>query len=190
MVVLGMGARPERLEEAVRTGRPPTYSAGQRSAVITAAPTRPAELGLPFACWTLDRLVTYLSDQGIAIGYRFPAKVISYAVWLYFRFPLSLRMVEEMLALRGIVDTPVDDPGFWKVSAKPDRPCPDPLVGPGPESRLVEPPHQPVRLLGVFQCLGGDRVVPRLPGLGGFAVAGIPDRLAGGLAGGLFSSGL
>jgi len=28
--------------------------------------------------------------------------VISYAVWLYFRFPLSLRMVEEMLALRGI----------------------------------------------------------------------------------------
>jgi putative transposase len=28
--------------------------------------------------------------------------VISYAVWLYFRFPLSLRMVEEMLAARGI----------------------------------------------------------------------------------------
>ena len=35
-------------------------------------------------------------------GYRFPAEVISYAVWLYFRFPLSLRMVEEMLAFRGI----------------------------------------------------------------------------------------
>jgi putative transposase len=28
--------------------------------------------------------------------------VISLAVWLYFRFPLSLRMVEEMLATRGI----------------------------------------------------------------------------------------
>jgi putative transposase len=28
--------------------------------------------------------------------------VISLAVWLYFRFPLSLRMVEEMLAARGI----------------------------------------------------------------------------------------
>ena len=28
--------------------------------------------------------------------------MISYAVWLYFRFPLSLRMVEEMLAARGI----------------------------------------------------------------------------------------
>jgi putative transposase len=35
-------------------------------------------------------------------GYRFPAEVISYAVYLYFRFPLSLRMVEEMLAVRGI----------------------------------------------------------------------------------------
>jgi putative transposase len=34
-------------------------------------------------------------------GYRFPAEVISLAVWLYFRFPLSLRMVEEMLAARG-----------------------------------------------------------------------------------------
>src|SRR5215213_3548910 len=36
-------------------------------------------------------------------GYRFPPEIISHAVWLYFRFPLSLRMVEEMLAARGIV---------------------------------------------------------------------------------------
>src|SRR5947208_9155107 len=35
-------------------------------------------------------------------GHRFPPEVISHAVWLYFRFPLSLRMVEEMLAARGI----------------------------------------------------------------------------------------
>jgi hypothetical protein len=35
-------------------------------------------------------------------GYRYPAEIISYAVWLYFRFPLSLRMVEEMLAAREI----------------------------------------------------------------------------------------
>ena len=38
-------------------------------------------------------------------GYRYPAELISYAVWLYFRFPLSLRMVEEMLAARGICVT-------------------------------------------------------------------------------------
>ena len=36
-------------------------------------------------------------------GHRFPAEVISHAVWLYFRFPLGLRMVEEMLAARGII---------------------------------------------------------------------------------------
>src|ERR1700732_3955252 len=35
--------------------------------------------------------------------HRFPPEIISHAVWLYFRVPLSLRMVEEMLAARGIV---------------------------------------------------------------------------------------
>jgi putative transposase len=36
-------------------------------------------------------------------GYRSPAEIISYAVWLYFRFPLGLRKVEELLAERGII---------------------------------------------------------------------------------------
>ena len=35
--------------------------------------------------------------------HRFPSIVIAHAVWLYFRFPLSLRLVEEMLLERGIV---------------------------------------------------------------------------------------
>src|ERR671939_158516 len=35
-------------------------------------------------------------------GHRFPPEVIGHAVWLYFRFPPGLRMVEEMLAARGI----------------------------------------------------------------------------------------
>jgi putative transposase len=35
--------------------------------------------------------------------HRFPAEVIAHAVWLYFRFPLSLRMVEDMLAARGVI---------------------------------------------------------------------------------------
>ena len=35
-------------------------------------------------------------------GHRFPPEVIGHAVWLYFRFPLGLRMVEELLAARGI----------------------------------------------------------------------------------------
>src|SRR5437879_4767899 len=38
-------------------------------------------------------------------GYRFPPAIISHAVWLYFRFSLSFRDVEELLAQRGIVVT-------------------------------------------------------------------------------------
>ncbi|MGR9375805.1 IS6 family transposase [Rhizobium leguminosarum] len=36
-------------------------------------------------------------------NHRFPPQIIAHAVWLYFRFPLSLRLVEEMLLERGIV---------------------------------------------------------------------------------------
>ena len=34
--------------------------------------------------------------------HRFPADAIRHAVWLYFRFSLSLRDVKELLAARGI----------------------------------------------------------------------------------------
>ena len=34
--------------------------------------------------------------------HRFPPDVIRYSVWLYFRFTLSIRDVEELLAERGI----------------------------------------------------------------------------------------
>jgi putative transposase len=36
-------------------------------------------------------------------NHRFPPEIISHAVWLYFRFTLSYRDVEEMLFARGIV---------------------------------------------------------------------------------------
>jgi putative transposase len=35
--------------------------------------------------------------------HRFPPQIIAHAVWLYFRFPLSLRLVEEMLLERSIL---------------------------------------------------------------------------------------
>jgi putative transposase len=38
-------------------------------------------------------------------GYRFPAEIISHAVWLYHLFSLSLRDVELILAERGITVT-------------------------------------------------------------------------------------
>ena len=59
------------LEEDMRPGRPPTYTAEERSAVIKAALSRPTELGLPFATWTLDRLVAYLGRRA---GHRHAAQ--------------------------------------------------------------------------------------------------------------------
>jgi len=38
---------------------------------------------------------------------RFPIEIGSHAVWLYHRFGLSLRDVEDLLAERGIVVTPL-----------------------------------------------------------------------------------
>ena len=37
--------------------------------------------------------------------YRFPAEIIQYAVWLYFRFDLSHRDIEDLLAQRGVIVT-------------------------------------------------------------------------------------
>jgi putative transposase len=36
-------------------------------------------------------------------SYRYPAQIISHTVWLYRRFTLSFRDIEELFAARGIV---------------------------------------------------------------------------------------
>nr|GLK36416.1 hypothetical protein GCM10017611_32730 [Rhodococcus wratislaviensis] len=36
-------------------------------------------------------------------GHRYPVEIINHCVWLYFRFPLSFRGVEEMMLERGVV---------------------------------------------------------------------------------------
>ena len=46
--------------------------------------------------------------------HRFPAEVIQYAVWLYFRFPLSFRDVEDLLAQRGI-DVSYETARRWSI---------------------------------------------------------------------------
>jgi transposase len=56
------------LEDDPRPGPAPTYTPEQVSALIAAVLAKPRALGLPFANWTLDRLVAYLSEhQGITI---------------------------------------------------------------------------------------------------------------------------
>jgi putative transposase len=39
-------------------------------------------------------------------GFRYPTEIISHCVWLYHRFPLSFREVEEMMMERGVVVSP------------------------------------------------------------------------------------
>ncbi|MGW8882024.1 IS6 family transposase [Streptomyces mirabilis] len=36
-------------------------------------------------------------------GHRYPAEIISHCVWLYHRFPLSFREVEELMLQRGVI---------------------------------------------------------------------------------------
>ena len=36
-------------------------------------------------------------------GHRYPVEIINHCVWLYFRFPLSFREVEELMLVRGVV---------------------------------------------------------------------------------------
>lgn len=65
--------------------------------------------------------------------HRFPADVIRHAVWLYFRFTLSFRDVEEMLAQRG-VDVSYETIRCWTIKFGPQiarnlkrqRPTPSP----------------------------------------------------------------
>src|SRR5215510_9693368 len=49
--------------------------------------------------------MTTLASTNLYKHHRFPGEIISHAVWLYFRFPLSHRDVEELLFERGVVVT-------------------------------------------------------------------------------------
>jgi transposase len=51
------------LQDLPRSGRPATYQPEQVSEVIATALTNPQQLNQPFACWTLDRLATYLNEE-------------------------------------------------------------------------------------------------------------------------------
>src|ERR1700748_2974131 len=48
--------------------------------------------------------IAYMTSSSVSQKrHRFPPAIVAHAVWLYFRFPLSLRLVEEVLLERGIV---------------------------------------------------------------------------------------
>jgi len=53
----------EGLQDRPRSGRPVTYQPEQVAEVLATALTDPQQLHQPFACWTLDRLETYLNEE-------------------------------------------------------------------------------------------------------------------------------
>ena len=52
-----------------------------------------------FSARTRERI----NSEQLCHGYRFPPTILSHAVWLDYRFCLSFRDVEDLLAERGIV---------------------------------------------------------------------------------------
>ena len=55
-----------------------------------------------WACGPSGSRITERMKKISYAGYRFPAEIIHQAIWLYLRFTLSLRDVEDLLAERGL----------------------------------------------------------------------------------------
>jgi transposase len=52
----------EGLRDRPRSGHPPVYTSNQVAEIVATSLTRPSDLGLPFASWTLQRLKDYIHD--------------------------------------------------------------------------------------------------------------------------------
>jgi putative transposase len=81
--------------------------------------------------------------------HRFPATVIQHAVWLYFRFTLSFRDVEEMMAHRG-VDVSYETVRAWTVKF-------GPRIAANLRRRKL-PPSPRWHLDEMVSTIGGERV--------------------------------
>ena len=46
-------------------------------------------------------------------GHRYPVEIINHCVWLYFRFPLSFREVEELMLERGVMGSDETVRRWW-----------------------------------------------------------------------------
>lgn len=66
-----------------------------------------------------DRLTAMKTTTASYKRHRFPSEIIAHAVWLNYRFPLSLHMIEEMLLERGISVSYENDPTLGQEV----RPC-------------------------------------------------------------------
>jgi putative transposase len=57
-----------------------------------------------FGCLAVGGQTGFVEAMPLSLyqGHRFPVEIISHCVWLYPRFPLSLREVQEMMMARGV----------------------------------------------------------------------------------------
>jgi transposase len=128
------------LDDLPRSGRPHTYAEQQRAEVLAAALTDPKALGLPFGCWTLDRLQAYLNEQ----------KAI----------PIKRSRIDELLRAEGLVWRHQEtwfgervDPAFAAKRAAIDKLYTDPpadstvvcLDEMGPQAAKSYPGNEPIR---------------------------------------------
>ena len=93
-------------------------------------------------------------------GHRFPAPIIQHAIWLYSRFTLSYRDVEELLAERGL-DLSYETIRRWVLKFGPllaRRPCGS--GGPRPGDYWHGAEHE------VIVVDGGSSSRFHMPGLG------------------------
>jgi len=81
--------------------------------------------------------------------HRFPPTVIQHAVWLYFRFTLSLRDVEEMMAHRGV------DVSYETIRAWTEKFGPKSAAN---RRRRKLPPSPRWHLDEIVSTIGGERV--------------------------------
>ena len=76
----------------------------------------------PWACGTLGSPVAKRMKKISYSGYRFPPEIIHQAIWLYLRFTLSLRDVEDLLAERGVALS-YETVRRWVKSLRTDHRC-------------------------------------------------------------------
>jgi transposase len=108
------------LDDAPRPGRPATYTPEQVGTVIAMALTDPQTLGLPFGCWTLDRLEAYLNEER--------------------GLPIKRSRIDELLLAEGLrwrsQETWFGERAALEPSADQDSPLPTPIKN---KERVVDP---------------------------------------------------
>src|SRR3954471_12916640 len=81
--------------------------------------------------------------------HRFPPVIIQHAVWLYLRFTLSYRDVEELLAERGI-DVSYETVRSWVLKF-------GPIIAAGCGAAPVHPRRSPLRQTGCWRKADSNR---------------------------------